>query len=58
MGRLRATPAMAPWRAAACLKLAAEVRTVARPTAVFSLTIVPPAALMAARAAAGETPAL
>jgi hypothetical protein len=56
MGRLRAAPTRARWAAAARTKAGLLDLTVATPTRVFSFRMVPPAALTAARAAAGEAP--
>jgi hypothetical protein len=56
MGRLRAAPTRARWPAAARTKAGLTDLTVATPTRVFSLRIVPPAALTAARAAAVDAP--
>ncbi len=56
MTRLRAAPARVGCVATASSKRALLVRTVASPTQRFSSTIAPPAALMAARAAAAGTP--
>ncbi len=56
MNRLAAVPAIAADAPAAAAKPAFVVWTVATPTSVFSLTIVPPAAVMAARAAASDAP--
>jgi hypothetical protein len=56
MGRLRAAPTRACWRLAAAMNAGLLDLTVATPTRVFSLRTVPPAALMAALAAAAETP--
>jgi hypothetical protein len=55
-GRLRAAPAKADWLPAAVMKAVLVDLTVATPTLVFSFRMVPPAALMAARAAAADTP--
>ena len=56
MGRLRAAPTRAGWRPTAATKPALLDLTVATPTRAFSFTTVPPAALMAALAAAAEAP--
>jgi hypothetical protein len=56
MGRLRAAPTRAFWAAAADRNAGLADFTVATPTRVFSLRMVPPAALTAARAAAADAP--
>ena len=56
MGRLRAAPTRADWRPTAAMKAGLLDLTVATPTWAFSFTTVPPAALMAALAAAAEAP--
>jgi hypothetical protein len=55
-GRLRAAPARADWRPAAAMKAGLPDLTVATPTRAFSFRTVPPAALMAARAAVADAP--
>ena len=55
-GRLRAAPTSAGWRPASAMNAGLLDLTVATPTRVFSFTILPPAALMAALAAVAEAP--
>jgi hypothetical protein len=56
MGRFLAAPTRARWAATARTKAGLPDLTVATPTRVFSLRMVPPAALTAARAAAVDAP--
>ncbi|MFC7640434.1 hypothetical protein ACFQX6_04940 [Streptosporangium lutulentum] len=58
MERLWATPSIEPLPRTASAKSAFVVVIVATPTALFSLTMVPPADLTACRAAVALTPLL